>query len=160
MILLNLTWFLLGLCMRMMLRAAPSAMRRWGAWCRCQAVQRTVQNNGNLKSEPKYLAWARILNTCFLILIVLLLLSWFLWWADFVAFFLRVASCRLRLAFVLYADLAPQNTYAAQGQPCCPLLPWSPRNVIPTLWCNAYIWYPARMWAQIDIPSVTSNWHS
>ena len=50
--------------MRMMLRATPSAMRRWGAWCRCQVsgiaqlvgVQRAVQNNGNVKSEPKYLA--------------------------------------------------------------------------------------------------------
>ena len=49
--------------MRMMPRAAPSAMRGWGARRRCQAllvqlvgVQRTVQNNGNVKSEPKYLA--------------------------------------------------------------------------------------------------------
>ena len=40
--------------MCMMSRAAPSVMRGWGAWRRCQAVQRTVQNNGNLKSEPKY----------------------------------------------------------------------------------------------------------
>ena len=54
----------LGLRMRMMPRAAPSAMRGWGARRRCQAlgvallvgVQRTVQNNGNVKSEPKYLA--------------------------------------------------------------------------------------------------------
>ena len=50
--------------MRMMPRATLSAKRRWGAWCRCQVsgvaqlvgVQRAVQNNGNVKSEPKYLA--------------------------------------------------------------------------------------------------------
>ena len=32
--------------------------------------------------------------------------------------------------------------------------------VIPTSLCNAHIWYPARTWTQIDILSVTANWHS
>ena len=62
-------------------------------------VQRTVQNNGNVKSEPKYLAVKNlqyVLSTLELCL-VLLLLSWLLRWADFFAFFffLRVASHQL-----------------------------------------------------------------
>ena len=73
--------------MRMMPRAAPSAMRGWGARRRCQrrcsysivGVQRTVQNNGNVKSEPKYLACeespVRAFYT-FELFLVLLSLSW------------------------------------------------------------------------------------
>ena len=42
--------------MRMMPRAAPSAMRGWGVRRRCQALLVSVQNNGIVNSEPEYLA--------------------------------------------------------------------------------------------------------
>ena len=57
-------------------------------------VQRTLQNNGNVKSGPKY---QYVLST-FELFLVLLSLSWFLRRADF--FFLRVASCWQRSAFI------------------------------------------------------------
>ena len=59
-----------------------------------------VQNNGNVKSEPKHLTCARIFNTCFLcskLYLILLSLSWFLRWADFFAFFSQ--SCQPSAAF-------------------------------------------------------------
>ena len=48
---------------------------RWDAWSRCQkwciaglvGAQRTVQNNGNVKSEHNTWLW-RLSNTCFLLL--------------------------------------------------------------------------------------------
>ena len=42
--------------MHMMPRPAPSTMRGWGARrvVRLVGVQKAVQNNGNVKSEPKY----------------------------------------------------------------------------------------------------------
>ena len=56
---------------------------------RLVGVQRTVQKNGNMKSEPKYLACEespiRVLST-FELVLVLLLLYWLLRWADFFAF--------------------------------------------------------------------------
>ena len=84
-----------------------------------------LQNNGIVKSEPKYLACKEspyVLST-FELFLVLLSLSWLLWWADFLLFFLRVASRRLRSALV-YA-LGSPNTYVTKGQLCCPP---SPRN--------------------------------
>ena len=45
--------------MHMMPRAMPSVMCGWGMRHMCQVlgvVQRTVQNNGSMNSEPKYLA--------------------------------------------------------------------------------------------------------
>ena len=62
----------------------------------------------------------------------------------------------------LFMHLVLQNTYVTKGQPRCLPLPPSPRNVVPTLSCNPRIWYPPRAWArvQINIPSMTSNWHS
>ena len=74
--------------MRMMSRATPSDMRmrdgaRGAGVRRCSfsmvGVQRTVQNNGNVKSEPKYLACEQspvyVLST-FELFLVLLSLSW------------------------------------------------------------------------------------
>ena len=54
----------------MMPRATPSTTCGWGVQRRCQVllVQRTVQNNSNVKSETKYLACARISIMCFLLL--------------------------------------------------------------------------------------------
>ena len=94
-------------------------------------VQRTVQNNGNVKSEPKYLACEQspvyMLST-FELFLVLLSLSWL----STVGFFLRVGSHRLRSALV-YA-LHSANTYVAKGQSRCSPRPPSARNVVP---CNA-----------------------
>ena len=56
---------------------------------RLVGVQRTVQKNGNMKSEPKYLACEespiRVLST-FELVLVLPSLYWLLRWADFFAF--------------------------------------------------------------------------
>ena len=92
--------------MCMMPRATPSTMCGWGVQRRCQAllVQRTVQNNSNVKSEPKYLACARISIMCFLLLNSLLFFCRFLGFysgqTSWVFFLLRVASRRLHSAFV------------------------------------------------------------
>ena len=68
--------------MHMMPRAAPSTMRGWGAQrvVRLVGVQRAVQNNGNVKSEPKIPGCEEspvVLFTVKLFL-VLFLLSWLL----------------------------------------------------------------------------------
>ena len=73
-------------------------------------VQRAVQNNGNVKSEPKYLGLMKdlqyVLSTVELFL-ALFLLSWLLRWTDLlVLFFVRVASRRLRLALTSALDSA------------------------------------------------------
>ena len=109
-------------------------------------VQRTVQNNGNVKSEPKYLACEQspvYLLSTFELFLVLLSLSWL----STVGFFLRVGSHRLRSALV-YA-LRSANTYVAKGQSRCSPRPPSARNVdvvvVPTSSCNARVRHPA--WA-------------
>ena len=70
-------------------------------------VQIVVQNNGKVKSVPKYLAVKNlqyVLNELFLILF---LLSWLLWWTDLlVLFFVRVISRRLRSALASSLDSA------------------------------------------------------
>ena len=67
-------------------------------------VQRAVQNNGNMKGEPKYLNLQYVLSTVELFL-VLFLLSWLLRWTDLlVFFFVRVASHQLRSALVSTLD--------------------------------------------------------
>ena len=49
-------------------------------------VQRAVQNNGNMKSEPKYLAVKNLQYVLFTVelFLVLFLLSWLLRWTDLV----------------------------------------------------------------------------
>ena len=94
----------------------------------------------------------------FELFIVLLSLSLLLWWADFFAFFLTVASRRLHSPLIYAPGSA--NTYVVKGQPHCPPRPPSPRNVIPMSSYNARLQYPARAWAQIYPPSVTSIWYS
>ena len=104
-------------------------------------VQRTVQNNSNVKSEPKYLAVKNlqyVLSTLELCL-VLLLLSWLLRWADFFAFFffLRVASRQLRSVCVYCEGLvvlsSPSSVVRHQ------------KNIVQTSSCNARIRYPAQV---------------
>ena len=76
---------------------------------RLVGVQRTVQKNGNVKSEPKYLACEEsqyVLST-FELFLVLPSLYWLLRWADFFAFFvseLRAVGC-VQHSFM---HLAPQ----------------------------------------------------
>ena len=94
----------------------------------------------------------------FELFLVLLSLSWLLQWADFFAFFLRVASLWLCSALVYAPGSA--NTYAAKGQlhcPPCPQLPSTLRRasctVLPILSRQEtsshmdhrviHIWYPA-----------------
>ena len=120
-------------------------------------VQRAVQNNANVKSEPKYLAceespicafyfWTL---SCSSVALLASMVGWLLCF-----FSLRVASRQLRSALIYALD----STIAKYQSRCPPRLP-SPRNVVPSS-CNAHIRYPARAWAQIYILSVTSNWHS
>ena len=118
---------------------------------RLVGVQRAVQNNGNMKSEPKIPGCEESPIRAFFLLNYLLL-SWLLWWTDLlVLFFVRVASHRLRSALASALDSAK---YVAKAQPCCPPRVPSPKNVVPMLSCNAHgIRYPAWAW-----PS-TSNWH-
>ena len=88
---------------------------------------------------------------CFQLFLVLLSLSWLSMVGWLLCFlFLRVGSCQLRSALV-YA-LHSTNMYVVKGQLCCPPCPPSAGNVVPTWLCNARIRYPARAWAQIDIP--------
>ena len=68
-----------------------------------------------------------VLSTFELFLVLVLSLSWLLWWADFFTFFLRVTSRRLHSALV-YA-LSSANTYVAKGQPHC-----LPRPPLPQAW--------------------------
>ena len=75
---------------------------RNGAFAGLLGAQRTVQNNGNVKSEPN--TWLvktlqYVLST-FELFLVLFLLPWFLRWTDFFAFFLKVASRRLHSALI------------------------------------------------------------
>ena len=112
---------------------------------RSVGVQRTVQNNGNVKSELKYFGLCKnlqnVLSTFELSLV--LSLSWFLRWADFFAFSfseLPAVGCIQHSSI----HLAPQNTNVAKGQLRCPPIPPSPRKVVLTSSCNARIRYPAR----------------
>ena len=74
---------------------------------RLVGVQGVVQNNGKVKSVPKYLAVKNlqyVLNELFL---VLFLLSWLLWWTDLlVLFFVRVTSRWLHSALASALDSA------------------------------------------------------
>ena len=131
--------------MCMMPGAAPSAMHRWGMQHRCQlgvACFVGVQNNGNVKSKPKYLTCARISNTCFL------LLNSFSFFCRSLGFSVGRLLCFFssELPAVgciqhLFMYWAPQNTcmYVTKGQLHCPPLLPSPRNVVPTSLCNVRI---------------------
>ena len=115
---------------------------------RLVGVQRALRNNGNMKSEPKYLAVKNlqyVLSTVELFL-VLFLLSWLLRWTDLlVLFFVRVASHRLHSTLDRFCT--PLR---------CPLRPLSPKNVILMSLCNArgigYILPGRDRRPQIDIP--------
>ena len=81
---------------------------------RLVGVRRAVQNNGNVKREPKY---RRISSTCFLLL-NFFLFSWLLRWTDLlILFFVRVASRRLRSAIDNIAPYPGLETF----QLCHPL---------------------------------------
>ena len=133
--------------MRMMPRAAPSAMRGWGARRRCQALlvwspkNNTKQLNTWLVKNLQY-----VFSTFELFLFFCRSLG-FLRWADFFAllcfFSAGVSSRRLRSALA-YA-LRSANTYVATGQSRCSPRPPSARNVILASSCNVRIRYLA--WA-------------
>ena len=127
--------------MCMMPGAAPSTMHKWGMRLRCQlgvACLVGVQN-GNMKSEPKYLTCARISKMCFLLL-------------NSFSFFCRSLGFSVgRLLCFFFSELpavgciqhsfmylAPQNTctHVTKSQLHCPPLLPSPRNVVPTSSCN------------------------
>ena len=113
-----------------------------------QALLVSVQNNGIVKSEPKYPVCKKPLIRAFYFELfpVLLSLSWLLQWSDFFVFFLRVASLRLCSALVYAPGFA--NTCVVKGQPHCPPNPQLLRSVIQygsILLCNTHIRYPA--WA-------------
>ena len=89
--------------MCMMPGTTPSAMHRWGMQHRCQlgvACFVGVQNNGNVKSEPKYLTCDQYVLSTSELFLVLLSLSWFLGEQTSLLSFLRVASRQLHSAFV------------------------------------------------------------
>ena len=81
-------------------------------------VQRTVQNNGNMKSEPKYLACARISNTCFL------LFNSFSFFCRSLGFYSGQTSLFFLFSKLpavgwvqhLLMHMALQNTHVAKGQ--------------------------------------------
>ena len=99
---------LLGLRMRMMPHAtqAPCTLRRAAPVSGvtfvlrpCPAFRRLqygtrLQNNGIVKSEPKYM-----LST-FELFLVPLSLSWLLWWADFFAFFFSESPVVIQHSFM------------------------------------------------------------
>ena len=90
-------------------RQAPvsSQMMQVSGIARLVGAQRTVQNNGNLNSEPKCLACEESpIRAFYFWAFGLLSLSWCLQWTDFFAFFLRVSSCRLRSALLYALDFA------------------------------------------------------
>ena len=103
--------------MRMMPRAAPSAMRDGArgagvfvARLHVVGVQRAVQNNGKVKSGPINTWFVKnlqyVLSTVGFFL-VFFLLSWFLRGTGLlVLFFVRVASRRLRSALASALDFA------------------------------------------------------
>ena len=106
---------------------------------RLVGVQRMVQNNVNVKSEPKYLAVKNlqyVLSTVELFF-VLLSLYWLLRWLTSLLFFLRVTSRQLRSALV--HGLGSANMYIAKVQQHCPPHPPMPRNAVLTSLCNAHI---------------------
>ena len=90
-----------------------------------------VQKNGNMKSEPKYLAC----NTCFLLLLIFS--HYWLLGGLTSFFFIRVARRWLRSALV--HALGSANMYDVKGQSHCPPRPPLRRNVISALLCNAHI---------------------
>ena len=77
---------------------------------RLVGVQRTVQNNDNVKSTWLVKNLQHMLST-FELFHALLSLSGLLQWADLFAFFFSELPA---------IHLAPQNTYIAKGQLCCP----------------------------------------
>ena len=156
--------------MCMMPRTVPSAsVYAHGAGVRRCSFSGSPKNTvmGKVKSEPKYLACEESpIYTCFLLLnssssVVLLtsMVDWLL-----ASFFFFSESPAVGFFQHSFTHLILQSMYIVKGQPHYLSCPPSPRNIIPTSSCNAHIkwclssW--ARTWAQIDIPSVTSNWHS
>ena len=117
---------------------------------RLVGVQRIVQNNSNVKSEPKYLAYEESSIRAFNFFFFFCRSLGFLGFFSSLLLFLRVGSCRLRSALVYV--LCSANMYAVKGQLCCPPRPLSARNVVSTWLCNARIRYPAWAWTQIYIP--------
>ena len=120
---------------------------------RLVGAQRTLQNNGNVKSEPKYLACEESpIRAFYFWTLVLLSLSWHQRWTDFFAFLISesaAVSC-IQHSF-MHLTLQIHTLWRAS------------RAVLPVLHCqemsyqrNAHIkqrlsfW--AWVWPQIDIP--------
>ena len=114
-------------------------------------VQRAIQNKGNVKSEPKYLACEESLVRafyCWTFSCSLLALLGF--HGGLTSWFYRVTSHQVRSALTSALDSAK---YVCCEGPAVlfSLSSVAKKNVILTL-CSAHvIWYPAWAWPQIDI---------
>ena len=51
------------------------------------------------------------MHSTFELFLVLFLLSWFLWWTDFFAFFLSVARCRLHSGLISALSCSPASSF-------------------------------------------------
>ena len=133
---------------------------------RLVGVQRTVQKNGNVKSEAN--TWLvknlqYVLSTsdstlsCSSVPLLASTAGWLL-----CLFFLELPAVGCVQHSTIHG-LSSANTYVAKGQPCC--LPYHPSS------CIARIRYPAlpqahkhqltfRAWPQIDIPKCDRHMHT
>ena len=154
----------LGVRMRMMPRAAPCAMRGAGVrGCSFSIVgaQRTVQNNGNVKSEPKYLACEESPVRAFYCWTLSCSLLALLWTDLFVFFFVRVASRRLRSVLASALDSAKyvrcEGPAALSSRPPSRKTSSRRRRVMHVV-SDSYI-LPGRD-LKLTFLSGTANWHS
>ena len=129
-------------------------------------VQRTIQKNGNMKSEPEYQACEEspIRAFYFWTLLVLLSLYWLLRWAEFFAFFVSELPA---VGYVQHSfmHLAPQiRTLRRVSRAALPVFcsqetsPW--RRCVMHIFgilsrCEPKLTF--RGWPQIDIPK--RYWH-
>ena len=139
-------------------RQAPMSLHKLqvsGVAC-LVGVQRTVQNNRNTKSEPKDLACEESpIRAFYFWTLVLLPLSWRLRWTDFfVLFFCRVGSHHPHSAFIYALDSA--KYVHCKG----PATLSSPSSITNNARIKRHLSSWAQASAQIDIPSMTSNWDS
>ena len=100
---------------------------------RLVGVQRAVQNNGNMKSEAKYLA-VKDLQYMLSTVELFLFSSCFLgFYGGLTSWFYSLSeSLAVGCVHHMLLHLTPPNTYIAKAQPCCPSRPPSAKNAVPT----------------------------